>query len=365
MTEQNIPVRPIPINQIRPDPTQPRKLLPPKLAQMLSSGVSPLDILDQLRTRAARDKWTRKKLSKLGALANSIGKDGLMNPIRIIRNDDDHYRIEQGERRWWAHHILVRQGNERFQTIAAFVVDPNVESSGLLRRRVAENVHRDDFTAIELAHAMANRILEILAAKPDTKQSEAERLVGKENGMSDRRVRQFLALLNLSPECQELAQQARLSENALRRIVGIEDPALQLAAVRKLIHPANKKRATWRSVKARKHSPQHPRLHGRIHSNAAGVRISPKPGSRVKRSVRLSNGKNIRQGHVEKTLRSLRTILSVASSFRPSDWKRLASMSWAQVVKGHADRRVLAKLCDVLERGLKLPNAQDAGEKNR
>lgn len=88
---------------------------------------------------------------------------------------------------------------------------------------------------------MAGRIQEILAIEPGTKRSDAEKQVGKENGMSDRRVRQFVALLKLSPEAQELAQQARLSENALRQITGIKDSLEQLAAVRELIRPSQKK----------------------------------------------------------------------------------------------------------------------------
>jgi ParB family chromosome partitioning protein len=241
MSENEQTMRLIPICQIRPDPAQPRQLLPPDLATMLSSGASPFEILDQLRARADRDKWTRERLTELDALAHSIGEDGLMQPIRVIPDGDDRYKIEEGERRWWAHHILVQQGKERSQTIVAFVVEKEGESSGVLRRRVAENVLRSDLTAIELARAMATRIQEILAAEPGTKRGDAERRVGKENGMSDRRVRQFVALLTLSPEVQELAQEARLSENSLRPIVGIKDAARQLAMVRELIHPSREK----------------------------------------------------------------------------------------------------------------------------
>ena len=241
MPEREQTTRLIPLCRIYPDPTQPRKFLPPDLAAALVSGASPFDILTQLRSRAERDKWTRERLVKLDALAGSIAADGLMQPIRVIPDGDDRYKIEEGERRWWAHQSLAQQGKEQFQNVAAFVVEPDGASSGLLRRRVAENVLRSDFTAIELARAMASRIQEILVAEPGTKRGDAERRVGKENGMSDRRVRQFVALLTLSPEVQELAQQARLSENSLRPIVGIKDAARQLAAVRGLIHPSHKK----------------------------------------------------------------------------------------------------------------------------
>jgi len=187
MPENDRTTRLIPICQIRPDPAQPRKFLPPDLAARLASGASTIEILDQLRARAERDRATRERLMELDALAHSIETDGLMNPIRVIPDGDDRYRIEEGERRWWAHHVLVQQGNEQFQTIRAFVVEPTSVSSGLLRRRVAENVLRSDFTAIELARAMAERMREILAENPRVKQGDVEKQVGKENGMSDRR----------------------------------------------------------------------------------------------------------------------------------------------------------------------------------
>ena len=213
MTETEQIARLIPIQHIRPDPDQPRRLLPSDLAQSLAAGGSPFDILGQLRARSERDRWIRERLQELDALAQSIADDGLMQPIRVIRDNDERYRIEEGERRWWAHHILVQQGKEQFQSIAAFVIEPESAATGLLRRRVAENVLRSGFTAIELARAMAKRIQEIHEAEPGIKQGEVERRVGSENGMSDRRVRQFVALLSLSPEAQELAQQARLTEN--------------------------------------------------------------------------------------------------------------------------------------------------------
>ena len=137
VTETEQIARLIPIEHIRPDPDQPRRLLPVDLAQSLAAGSSPFDILEQLRARGEHNRWIRERLQELDALAQSIANDGLMQPIRVIRDDDERYRIEEGERRWWAHHILVQQGKEQFQNITAFVVEPESMSKGLLRRRVA------------------------------------------------------------------------------------------------------------------------------------------------------------------------------------------------------------------------------------
>ncbi len=107
MTETEQIARLISIEHIHRDPDQPRRLLPVDLAQSLAAGSSPFDILGELRVRSERDKWLRERLQELDALAQSIADDGLMQPIRVICDGDERYRIEEGERRWWAHHILV------------------------------------------------------------------------------------------------------------------------------------------------------------------------------------------------------------------------------------------------------------------
>lgn len=350
MTETEQIARLIPIDRIRPDPDQPRRLLPVDLAQSLATGNSPFDILGQLRVRGERDKWIRERLEELDALARSIADDGLMQPIRVIRDDDERYRIEEGERRWWAHHILVQQGKEQFQNIAAFVVEPESTSKGLLRRRVAENVLRSGFTAIELARAMSKRIQEIQAAEPGIKQGEVERRVGSENGMSDRRVRQFVALLMLSPEAQELAQQARLTENSLRKAVGIKDAASQLVAIRELMRPAQSKMKSLRRSHSgkRRHDSKtlNPSVHGKNQRTNTKVSLS---GQKKQPGCKSSGKRIVRQSIKQGVLLNL---LTVAKSFHAKDLTRLDRADWMCVTKNETDRHTLAKLRDILERGL-------------
>lgn len=250
MTDQPMIAVQIPISQIRPDPAQPRRLLPRDLAESLSAGTAPSDILLQLRERAKRIKWIRERIEELNGLADSIAADGLIQPIRVLQDGENAYHIEAGERRWWAHHILVERGDSRFENIAAFVLQPQSEDRGILRRRVAENVHRSGFTAIELARAMATRAEEIATEDSTLSRREIERRVGKENAMSDRRVRQFLGLLNLPDEVQEIAQQARLTEGALRTLLTIKDPVCQLDSTRALINPKAKPVLSHKRLKA-------------------------------------------------------------------------------------------------------------------
>lgn len=338
MSQNEQITRLIPLHQIRPDPAQPRQLLPPDLLAVLGSGGSPFDILDQLRTRAEYDKWIHERLTELDALAHSIADDGLMNPIRVIAEGDERYRIEEGERRWWAHHILVQQGEEQFQIIRAFVVEPTSVSSGLLRRRVAENVLRSDFTAIELGRAMASRIQEIIEAEPGIKRVEAESRVGKENGMSDRRVRHFVGLLKLAPDTQELAQQARLTENALRRIVGIKDPAKQLAAARELMHPRQKKTVTPLSQSRvnRRHRHVPDRHSG---GDTRSTRISATSSHRNRSSHENARSKG-RRSNKRSATQNILKVLSLARTLKAKDW--------INAMKKKTDRHAVAHLHNTL-----------------
>jgi ParB/RepB/Spo0J family partition protein len=358
--EEPLIARQIPLDQIRPDPQQPRRLLPLDLSARLAAGDAPSAILGELRVRAERDKWIRERLTELDALANSIGTDKLMQPIRVIQDAEDRYRIEEGERRWWAHHILVQQGKEEFKTIAAFVVERESELNGLLRRRVAENVLRSGFTAMELARAMASRIQEILTAEPGTKQGEAERRVGSENGMSDRRVRQFVALLTLSLEAQELAQQARLTENSLRGIVGIKDSAAQLAAIRELIHPSQPRTKPQRKSRTRK------RQLGNHISNRRRERKYKKKtmdtmtrhGKRLTGKLSRKNGS--RQRGNSNVFQSMQKLLVLARSFKQRDMQRLNNKDWMQIVEDKSNRDALENLRDVLERALAIDGTETA-----
>ena len=325
MSDSDLIAQLIPIARIRPDPAQPRRLLPPDLQQVLVAGTSAFDILVQLRSRAERNKWIREQLAELDGLAQSISDDGLMNPIRVIAEGDERYHIEEGERRWWAHHILVQQGKEQFQAIRAFVVEPSTVSTGLLRRRVAENVLRSDFTAMELARAMASRIQEIQEAEPGIKRSEVERRVGNENGMTDRRVRQFLSLLTLSLEAQELAQQARLTERALRRAVGIKEPGKQLAAVRELLQPVKKKsRAPLANPGSRQKQKRLANQHSR----------------RIQKISRRDNASKKQRNATGNATQVVRKVFALT--------KTLSAKDWVNEVQTIANRRALAHLHETL-----------------
>jgi ParB/RepB/Spo0J family partition protein len=228
----------IPIDRIFPDPSQPRKLLPLDLAVAVSQGRPMADVLEALYKRSAENRGLQAKLGDLESLALSIANDGLLQPIRVLPDGDNRFVIEEGERRWLAHHLLyVERQNQEFKRIKALIVrsaDGEADKH-LLRRRVAENVHRSELNAIEMALAFQARLQEVKGENRELAQREAEAQVGRENHMSDRRVRHYLSLLKLAPEALELAKESDLNERTARKLLKANDPKTQLAMLRSFV----------------------------------------------------------------------------------------------------------------------------------
>ncbi|MFC1929738.1 ParB/RepB/Spo0J family partition protein [Chloroflexota bacterium] len=103
-------IRHISLLAIRPDPTQPRK-----------------DFDDE----------------ELWELAQSIGQNGLLNPIIVKTNGDGEYIIIAGERRYRAHQILDAE------TIECIVYN----GSNGKELQLVENINRKDLNYMELALA--------------------------------------------------------------------------------------------------------------------------------------------------------------------------------------------------------------------
>lgn len=94
------------------------------------------------------------RYAKLTALAASIRLEGLTNPITVFRNGS-MYKIETGERRWLAHHLLaIHIDEKKFGKVLAREVEFNVF------RQASENSARDGFNAIEMARQIALLIMD-------------------------------------------------------------------------------------------------------------------------------------------------------------------------------------------------------------
>jgi ParB-like nuclease domain len=169
-----IKVKKLSIFDIYPDLAQPRRAIP-SAARVQWSGTSNtvtemliawwelaqaecghdidlrnLVIGDSESQRPEESKPIEASLLALADLAASIFSDGLTNPITVAKHQET-YRLETGERRWLAYHLLRwLTGDHQWENIPARVVD-QVD----IWRQAAENNARQNLNAVGRARQYA------------------------------------------------------------------------------------------------------------------------------------------------------------------------------------------------------------------
>ena len=166
------PASEIPIEDIDPNPEQPRR---------------------------------RFEAEELEKLVRSIQRHGVLQPV-VVRRAGDRFELVVGERRWRA----TRAAGLR--TIPAVVKD--VDNRDLLEIALVENVQRHDLNPIELAHAFR-----ALAENGATQEEIGERV-----GLDRSTVANSLRLLDLPREVQQDVEEARLTSGHAKALLQIANP---------------------------------------------------------------------------------------------------------------------------------------------
>ncbi len=254
-TKPIIRAKPIDIFKIRPNPTQPRRLVPSQFrggplmdqieawldaVETESGRAFPLQalIMGKVEMRAREERSVTAEelpLLRLADLAAGIHQDGLTNPITVASSGDS-YIIETGERRWAAYHVLNEFiGGDVYQAIPARRV-----SQLNLWRQASENSARDNLNAIARARQIAlllmdmhgwenfapiesfDREQDFYAQVADSVKwrvpyGRAEQLCAACGFETASRIRQYRALLRLSPEQWVSADDRDVAEFELRK----------------------------------------------------------------------------------------------------------------------------------------------------
>ena len=246
----------LPIDQIRPDPFQARRVLPAAVrAGFVIGQLDPPGALAAWQALAEDDPREAELLqSQIVSLSASIRRQDLVNPITVFADGQGAYWLETGERRWWAHWWLVSvEDLEAFERIRAQVVlTPSPE------RQAAENLQDSPLTAVQEACQIARLLLHltgrdtdhVVAMSPSDESAGDEPATDERTGLlvgyapyrvalelgrgevygrwptvaqiMDRGERQLLrqlAMLKLSDDALNQADRAGLSEGQLRPLV--------------------------------------------------------------------------------------------------------------------------------------------------
>jgi ParB family chromosome partitioning protein len=140
--------------------------------------------VSSLNTRKDLEAGTED--ASLADLALSIRKNGLLNPITVLKKDDGTYDLIVGQRRFLACKQLG------LQTIPA-IVRERMDDTDATILSLVENVHRADMSPIDKARAY-QKIYQ---------KYEDYVIVARETGVSIATIRKYLLLLDLAPSIQD------------------------------------------------------------------------------------------------------------------------------------------------------------------
>jgi ParB family chromosome partitioning protein len=155
--------------------------------------------------------------AKLEELAQSIRAHGFIQPI-VVRRIGERYQIIAGERRWRA---AQRLGLSRVP-----VAIKSVSDESLLEVSLIENIQRENLNPIEEASAYLR-----LSQEFRLTQEEVAQRTGKDRST----VTNFLRLLKLPREVQQMVLEGLLSMGHARAILGAEGGQEQLALAERAI----------------------------------------------------------------------------------------------------------------------------------
>jgi ParB family chromosome partitioning protein len=176
----------IPVDEISPNPLQPRRQFTP---------------------------------ASLEELADSLKQHGLLQPVVVSRAPGGGYHLIAGERRWRAARLA---GIAR---IPAVLREPAGDADQLALALI-ENLQREDLTPIEEARAYHH-----LRAELALSQEEIARRVGKERST----VANALRLLQLPLAVQGMVDTGELSAGHGRALAGLGEPARQEEIARRCV----------------------------------------------------------------------------------------------------------------------------------
>ncbi len=212
----------------------------------------PIDLIDasSLQPRTVFDD------AKLAELAQSISANGVVQPL-LLRRRGPRFELVAGERRWRAAQLA---GLTKVPAVIRNVPDDKVLELALI-----ENIQRENLNPIEEARAY-KKLIETVGL---TQEVVAER-VGRDRSY----VTNYLRLLRLPEDIQQLLQGGRISTGHARAILGAEEADVQRRRARKVIDQDLSVRATERLVKQLTEPRTRVRGAGRSHPADPNVRAA-------------------------------------------------------------------------------------------
>jgi ParB family chromosome partitioning protein len=174
----------IPVDQIDPNPFQPRRQFDP---------------------------------AEIAALADSLRQHGMIQPI-LVRASGDRFQLIAGERR------LRASAEAQLADVPARIMD--LDDQRVSELAMVENLQREDLGALEKASAFRD----YLTRYGGTQEELASRL-----GLDRSTVSNLIRLLDLPEDVQDAVRSRSITQGHARALLGLNDAESQRAACRRVI----------------------------------------------------------------------------------------------------------------------------------
>ena len=178
-------------------------------SEKLTVKATPMNQMDEIAIEQIIPNPTQPRTQfddeALQELADSIRQLGVIQPITVKRGAGDKYIIISGERRWRASQMV---GLKSLPVYVREVDDENLHAMALV-----ENIQRQDLNAIEIALGM-KRLIEECGL---TQEAMADKVGKKRSTVSN-----YMRLLNLPNEVQLALKEGLITMGHAKAIAGIE-----------------------------------------------------------------------------------------------------------------------------------------------
>jgi ParB family chromosome partitioning protein len=215
---------------------------------------------------------------ELHALATSIRKDGLLQPV-VVRSRGDRFELVAGERRWRA---CIEAGLEHIPALVRVADDRQ-----MLEWALVENLQRENLNPVERAKAYERYCREFKLGPED---------LGSRLGEDRTTVTNYLRLLDLSDEVLGFVVKGQLSMGHARALLAIAHPTRREKLAHSVVRNGLSVRATESLVKQHRDesSPLEaaPKLVSARDANIRDLenRLSTAVGTKV--TIKTGKGKN-------------------------------------------------------------------------
>lgn len=199
----------IPLTKIEIDPDNPRELL--VIPQDIKNGISDLD------PNAARKK---DEIAMLDSLAETIKKEGVINPVIVYKLNNENYRLVAGERRLLASTLAAQQD------IPAKIHLKKPDHFTLKLLQWVENTERVDLSLKE----KINNLKSIVDAYSEQHSGIVitVELIRELTGLSRPQAIRYVAVLQASKDLKQLIDDNRINNLEKAALIsGVQEPQIR------------------------------------------------------------------------------------------------------------------------------------------